>query len=252
EIDESALVALIANRFEAQTGEEYTWHKDGREQPEVYKALLQSAVRSASLEQRRLCDFFAAFASEQSVDNTAKGLIKPTAFYMTSGQQSFLSIAHELAESFRTESGERIREVLFGPWIYKDKQHALGWDPAAERMYALRHKAPTGEPAKSVSAAIRLALEALPLFPVFPSRSGRLNTSGFAREERHDVFRWPVWQVPVGLDVLRTLLTTSEIDNAEILRRRGIAALYQSVRSTFGQGYGIFRPATLVWQHSTV
>jgi hypothetical protein len=248
QIDQASLTSLVGQHFSEQATDNYTWHPDGREQPEIYRNLLQSAVASASLKQRQYCDFLAAFASEMAVDNTAKALIKPTLLYMTSGQQSFLSIALELVESFRKDSAEKLNEALFGPWLYRDKQHALGWDPAAERMYALRHKAPTSEPAKSVSAAIRLALEALPLFPVFPSQSGRLNTTGFVRHNRENVFQWPIWETSIGIDTLRTLLTTSELEDSETLTHRGIAAIYRSVRSEFGQGYGIFRPATLLWQ----
>jgi hypothetical protein len=167
---------------------------------------------------------------------------------MTSGQQKFLSSALELAETFQKDQPEKLHEALFGPWLYRDKQHALGWDPSAERMYALRHKAPTSEPAKSVSAAIRLALEALPLFSVFPSKNGRLATSGFVRNNRENVFHWPLWKSPIGLDTLKTLLSTSELENFEVLARRGVVAVYASVRSEFGQGYGIFRPAQLLWQ----
>lgn len=249
QIDQAALTSLVCRHFSEQPTDNYTWHPDGREQPENYRNLLQSAVESASAKQRQQCDFFAAFASEMAVDNTVKKLIKPTLFYMTSGQQSFLSIALKLVEIFRYGSEEKLNEALFGPWLYRDEIHALGWDPAAERLYALRHKAPTSELAKSVSAAIRLALEALPLFPVFPNQFGRLNTSGFIRNNRENVFQWPIWKTSIGLDTLRTLLTTSEMDDSETLTQRGVFALYRSVRSEFGQGYGIFRPATLLWQH---
>jgi hypothetical protein len=248
QIDQTALTSLLCRHFNEQAVDNYTWHPDGREQPETYRTLLQFAVESASLKQRQHCDFLAAFASEMAVDNTAKALIKPTLLYMTSGQQSFLSIALELVETFRKDSGEKLNEALFGPWLYRDKQHALGWDPAAERMYALRHKAPTSEPAKSVSAAIRLALEALPLFPVFPNQSGRLYTTGFVRNNRENVFQWPIWKTPIGINTLCTLLTTSELEESRTLTHRGVAAIYRSVRSEFGQGYGIFRPATLLWQ----
>lgn len=248
QIDQGTFLSLLCYRLGEQPADNYTWHSDGREHPEIYRNLLQSAIESACLKQRKRCDFFAAFASEMAVDNTAKGLIKPTAFYMTSGQQSFLSIASELVETFRKDPEKKLNEALFGPWLYRDKQHALGWDPAAERMYALRHKAPTREAAISVSAATRLALEALPLFPVFPNQFGRLNTAGFVRNNRENVFQWPLWRMPIGLDALRTLLTTSELNDSITLTKRGVVAMYRSVRSEFGQGYGIFRPATLLWQ----
>jgi hypothetical protein len=247
DINKEILVALLGEHLGKQSTDVFEWHQDGRELPSVYKTLLRSAVESASWDQRGECDFFAAFASEMAVDSTEKELIKPTAFYMTSARQQFLSTAQKLAKSYRKDQSEKLNEALFGPWLYRDKQHALGWDPAAERMYALRHKKPGDETPTSVSAAIRLALEAIPLFPVFPDKNGRLSTSGFVRINRENVFQWPLWQVPIGLDALKTLLT-SELGDDTNLCRRGVNALYKSIRSEFGQGYGIFRPAQLVWQ----
>lgn len=245
-INKETLVTLLSEHFGKQPTDVFAWSGDVRIAREQYQDILQKSVDDASVSDRLFCDYLAAFASEMALDN-AKGLIKPTAFYMTSGQQKFLASALELAETYRKDQTEKINEALFGPWLYRDKQHALGWDPAAERMYALRHKKPGDETPTSVSAAIRLALEAIPLFPVFPDKNGRLSTSGFVRINRENVFQWPLWQVPIGLDALKTLLT-SELGDDTNLCRRGVNALYKSIRSEFGQGYGIFRPAQLVWQ----
>lgn len=246
ETDAEAFLALLAGHLKAQTTEVFTWSEDIRVAKDSYRTTLKKSVDEASFINRRFCDYLAAFASEIAVDN-AKGLVKPTAFYMTSGQQKFLGSASELADAYHKEQPDKLNEALFGPWLYQDKQHALGWDPAAERLYALRHKKPGEEAPTSVSAAIRLALEALPLFPVFPDKNGRLSTGGFIRRNRENIFRWPLWQASIGLDALKTLLT-ADLGDDENLARRGVNALYSSVRSEFGQGYGIFRPAQLVWQ----
>lgn len=246
-VTKDVLVAFLNEHLVKQTTDVFAWSEDVRVTKEKYQETLQKNVDDASFVNRRFCDYLTAFASEMAVDNT-KGLVKPTAFYMTSGQQKFLGSALELTESYRKDQVEKLNEALFGPWLYCDKQHALGWDPAAERMYALRHKKPGDEPQTSVSAAIRLALEAIPLFPVFPDQNGRLSTSGFIRINRENNFQWPLWQAPIGLDALKTLLTSSELDDKKNLSLRGVTALYSSVRSEFGQGYGIFRPATLQWQ----
>jgi len=246
DINKEALAVLLSEHLRKQPTDVFAWSEDVRVTREQYQETLQKSVDDASFGDRRFCDYLAAFASEMAVDN-AKGLVKPTAFYMTSGQQKFLGSALELAETYRKDQSEKLNEALFGPWLYRDKQHALGWDPAAERMYALRHKKPGDETPTSVSAAIRLALEAIPLFPVFPDKNGRLSTGGFVRIKRENVFQWPLWQAPISLDALKTLLT-SELSDDTNLGRRGVNALYRSIRSEFGQGYGIFRPAQLVWQ----
>ena len=250
EMEKERLVDLLTQYLIKQTSDVFAWSDDVRVLPDTYKEILKNGVDNANLTVRKYCDYLAAFASEMARDNTAKGLAKPTFFYMTSGQQSFLGSAVELVEAYRKERPEKITEALFGPWLYQDKQHALGWDPAAERVYALRHKKPGEEAPTSVSAAIRLALEALPLFPVFPDKTGRLHTSGFIRtKSRENVFEWPLWQAPISLDSLKTLLTSNlDKEHKSELAKRGVNALFRSIRSEFGQGYGIFRPAQLVWQ----
>lgn len=245
-VTKDVLVILLSEQLAKQSTDVFSWSEDVRVTQESYQETLQKSVAEANFKNRRLCDYLAAFASEMAVDN-AKGLVKPTLFYMTSGQQKFLSSALELTEAYRTSQVENLNEALFGPWLYRDKQHALGWDPAAERMYALRHKKPGDETPTSVSAAIRLALEVIPLFPVFPDKSGRLNTSGFVRINRENIFQWPLWQAPISLDSLKTLLNSELSDDINPCRR-GVNALFRSIRSEFGQGYGIFRPAQLVWQ----
>jgi len=241
-----SLVGLLNEHLKQQSHQVFAWADDIRVQKSDYCQVLQRSLSDASSDNRRLCDYLAAFASEMAVDN-AKGLVKPTAFYMTSGQQKFLSSALELAETFKKDQPEKIREALFGPWLYRDKQHALGWDPAAERVYALRHKKPGEEAPTSISGAVRLALEALPLYPVFSDKRGRLTTSGFVRLNRENVFRWPVWRAPISLDTLKSLVIAN-LENEDDFAQRGVTAVYSSIRSEFGQGYGIFRPAQLIWQ----
>lgn len=247
-IDRDSLPGLLRDHLRQQSCQVFAWADDIRVQKSDYCQVLQQSLSDASSVNRRSCDYLAAFASEMAVDN-AKGLVKPTAFYMTSGQQKFLSSALELAESFKKDQLEKIREALFGPWLYRDKQHALGWDPAAERVYALRHKKPGEEAPTSVSTAVRMALESLPLYPVFPDKRGRLTTSGFVRLNRENVYRWPLWKAPISLDTLKTLLIAN-LENEEDLAQRGVTAVYSSIRSEFGQGYGLFRPAQLVWQQT--
>src|SRR5262249_4352143 len=161
-------------------------------------------------------DFLAAFASEPGVDED--GQLEPTAFYMTSGRQEFLKEARTLAGKLangvsigrqkKTCEG-MFREALLGPWRYEDPQHSLGWDPATERLHALRAKSPTKEVSEGVTAAVWLAFEALPLFPCFLSE-GRLATTGFRTtgatwRERVTYFSWPVWTDPVRLATVRSL-----------------------------------------------
>lgn len=246
DVGKDDLLALLGARLAKQPLDMFTWSEDIRVDRQTYQNVLEISARKASVHDRHFCDYLAAFASESAVDQS-KGLVKPTLFYMTSGQQRFLNSAREVDEACRDRPLDKLNEALFGPWLYRDKQHALGWDPAAERLYALRYKKPGEDAPTSVSAAVRLALEALPLFPVFPDKHGRLHTNGFVRKQQENAFYWPLICAPIGFDALRTLLT-SRLDDEQALMSRGVSALYRAIRSEFGQGYGIFRPAQLVWQ----
>ncbi|MEW6247042.1 MAG: hypothetical protein AB1555_10065 [Nitrospirota bacterium] len=246
---ETSLVSQLAEYLRARRLEVFTWSDDIRERPESYKRRLREQAQKARYCERLEADYYAAYGSEMKADGS-KGLVKPTAFHMTSGQQKFLKSVREVAESLRNGSEDAIREALFGPWHYQDQYHSLGWDPITERMYALRYRAPTSEQPVCVRAAVWFAVEALPLFPTVVAR-GRLDTAAFAKQDGVARFVWPIWSKPIGLDTLRTLLLTSELfgrlDQWESLERRGVAAIYESVRSEFGQGYAILRPSALVW-----
>lgn len=246
---ETSLVAHLVEHLRARSLEVFNWNDDVREQPESYKRRLREQAQKARYCERLDADYYAAYGSEMKADGS-KGLVKPTAFYMTSGQQKFLKSVREVAESLQSGSEDAIHEALFGPWRYQDEYHSLGWDPMTERMYALRHRAPTSEQPVCVRAAVWFAVEALPLFPTVVTR-GRLETAAFTRQDGVTQFVWPIWTNPVGLDTLRTLLLTSELlgrpDHWESLERRGVAAVYESVRSEFGKGYAILRPPSVVW-----
>ena len=246
---ETSLVSHLTEYLRARSLEVFTWGDDVREQPESYKGRLREQAQQARYCERLNADYYAAYGSEMKADGS-KGLVKPTAFHMTSGQQKFLKSVREVAESLQNDNEDAIREALFGPWRYQDQYHSLGWDPTTERMYALRHRAPTSEQPVCVRAAVWFAVEALPLFPTVVAR-GRLKTAAFTRQDGVARFVWPIWTKPITLDSLRTLLVTSELlarsDHWGLLGRRGVVAIYESVRSEFGQGYAILRPSAVVW-----
>src|SRR5262249_30988777 len=148
-----------------------------------------------------------------------QGQLVPTAFYMTSGQQKFLKEVRRLVENVATgtrigrrtkAAAEMFEEALFGPWRYEDVQHSLGWDPATERLHALRARSPTKEASEGVAAAVALAFEAIPLFPCFVD-GRQMKTTGFPTRPsggRRSIsyFTWPLWECPLPLDSVRSLV----------------------------------------------
>ena len=171
-------------------------------------------------------DALAAFASDLiSTRKKGKEVLRPTAFDLTSGPQAFLRLLVEMAEwRNEKEAVEAFTEALKGPWRYQDDSHSLGWDPLTQRLHSLRWKAPTNDTGgRSVRAAVFLASLALPVFPCFAVGNG-LRTTGFHRHDNGDWFAWPIWQEPISLDTLRSLLCHPF--NGD-LKQRGVHVVYR-------------------------
>ncbi len=238
---------------------------------ESYRQLLDVTRSGARWDQREPVNFYSALGSEL-IPLGNKDEVKPSALHMTSGNQAFLESARELAQSLdpgalphpkaAVPPREAFREALFAQsndgqtgWRAADKFSALGFDPTREAIYALTATAPGPAGPRSTRAAVWLAIEALPLFPVLPVK-GRLHTRAFdlrattALEPRATVFRWPIWDGTLSTDAIRTALGVPELfdDHTPIgaLQRLAFRAVMESERVTIGQGYGQLRPAVKV------
>lgn len=258
ELSRDELVAELVQRQRGRSDlEVFQWNDDVKVQPDEFASCLRDARASASVHNRETADFFTAFGSEFVTDKTAKRNVKPTAFHMTAGQQRFLRSIRQLAESIdptkrrtRKQTTEMrvdqckaaFAEALFGPWRYQDSEHALGWDPTTEALYALSAIAPTAAGPSSVRAAVWLAVESLPLFACLPTKN-KLLTTGF--DDAGKEFRWPIWTTPISLDNLKTLLEMP-LGNADELRQRSVSAVFAATRITDPNGRGTLKPAVQV------
>ena len=216
------------------------WGDDVRMPVAEFRAKLTHSLETNEV---RLTEIYSALVSDGAVDKS-KGLVKPSLFYMVSGQQSFLGGMREVLSDIRANPVSKIKEALIGPWALSSRLHGLGLDPGGERLYALRSKSPTGEKPASVTAATWLAFIAMVLLPSL-AQEGQQRTLGFQRKQRDgDYFQWPIFTAPLTLASLKTLLQSqSNIDRSKSRLRNGIGAVFQSKRFTFGQGYAVFRPA---------
>jgi hypothetical protein len=249
EIGGDGLLSVLVNHMRgAGTRRELTWAK--AIDKTLFTERAKAALATATAWDHQEADWFAAFTTDLSERET-------TPFDTTAGNQGFLSMALELAHSLGPGEGNEnkdaclaaFREAMFGPWTYQDSEHSFGWDPWTVRLGAFTGEAPERIKTKrSVRAAVWLAFESLPLFPCFCPVSGskRLRTRAYARRNRH--FSWPVWDHPLSLATLRSLLSLSQIteDPPEMreLRTRGVRAVFRSERVTRTR-YGNFQPAVL-------
>jgi hypothetical protein len=183
---------------------------------------------------------------KQTGKHKGKIVIDTSHFALTSGQQDLVPGMRKPAEKLakRSKKGEipakvhdKIKEALIGPWLYRDEEHSLGWDPQVQRLHALWNKAPTNDDQnRSVQAAVFLASQALPLFPCF-AVAGTLRTTGFHRDGGDDWFAWPIWREPISLDTLRSLIAHPF---SRDLKRRGVEVVYRCRRAHTGSEKGAY------------
>lgn len=221
---------------------------------EDFRVALKEAQQSATRQERRNADFLAAFGSEvvqSRLNGKPTGKIADTALRTMSGagHQHFLGTMRAFIADTTTE---HLEKSLFRTWGYDDpvKGHSMRWDPIDDVRYALRWNNPSGDRARNTSGSMwganRLAIEALPLFPVQP-HGDHLATTGFTEGARRATeLTWPVWSAPITLAEVSSLLSLpalqADIPDHEQLAPRGIAAVYRCQRITQGK-FRNFTPA---------
>lgn len=204
--------------------------------PRQFRQVATAAVQLAHQSGDRTgVDFVAAFGCDAISEDD---VISDTAFRTMSGagHQHFLKTMHDLVAL--TEP-EHLKRSLFEPWDYADDRPSLRWDPADDRRYALRWNEPSGDPIRTMRGANRLAVEALPLFPTAPV-GNKLETTGFRTGgSRNTFFSWPIWETPISIDVVRSLLALPELQldapPRDKLRPMGIVDVLRSQRLTIGK-----------------
>lgn len=199
---------------------------------------------TAAYGERRFADFIAAFGSEAVKSIKNPKMIADTALRTMSGSghQHFLGIMKQLSEDTKTN---HLRKALLELWHYDDpvEKHTMRWDPRDDVRHALRWNEPSGDPARkaqgSVWGANRFAVEALPLLPSVPV-GDRLETTGFIQLKGVGLFwTWPIWEVAINVEVVRSLLALAEL-RAEVpdrcqLEAMGIKEIYRCERLTQGR-----------------
>lgn len=196
------------------------------------------AQTDCSRENRAAADYAAAFGCEAVTDPKTDKILDTALRTMSgAGHQHLLAFMRQLLQD---TSPEQIETALFHRWTYPDPGPSLRWDPADDRRYALRWAEPSGDPIRTVRGANALAVLGLPLLPTQPGGAQNLDTTGFSRKPRQGTFlTWPIWEYPLPLDVVRSLLALKEIQadkpRRELLTPRGIIEIFRSQRITQGK-----------------
>ena len=96
-----------------------------------------------------------------------------------------------------------------------------------------------GDKIRTVRGANRLAIEGLRLLPAMPADEG-LRTTGFSgKGARNTFWSWPIWEIPLSENVVRSLLALRElaepVPNGDLLTRMGVQQVFRSQRLTVGK-----------------
>lgn len=197
----------------------------------------------------RLTRFLSAFGSDILEDDDGNFLDTDFRTMRGSGHQHFLKFMRTLVD---TTERDHLERALLSQWDYGDEKPSMRWAPEDDRRHALRAKNPSGDPIKTMRGANRLALEALPYFPVIPIAT-TVHTRGFLRDKEKypPVVSWPIWEEPITSAELQSLLAHPELYEEQPQRERldplGIAEVYRCRRINTGGGrYRNFTPAEAV------
>lgn len=214
-----------------------------------FRSKLLGSIREAELltspAARLDADFLAAFGSEVVINDD--GTMQDTALRTMSGagHQHFLKFFRELV--IKTDA-EHLRRTLFMKWDYADEGRGMNlrWDPLDDRRYALRWQDPSTDPNKTMRGANRLAIEALPLLPTMPTDGRLATTSFYGSGARGTFFVWPIWNVPLNVAVIASLLGCAKdlMERVDVCAALGVAARYTSARITTGK-FRNFTPSAL-------
>ena len=201
---------------------------------EHFRGVAQDAHRAATLTNRHFADFVVAFGCD-SLSVSRKDQIQDTALRTMSGAGT--SALPQVHAGPRADHGIDPPEgfsvcavAVFGP----SPKPSLG--SSDDRRHALRWKNPSGDSVQTMRGANRLAIEALPLLPTSPGEH-QLHTTGFVNRRGEGVlFTWPIWDAPLNVEIVRSLLSLAEIQeprpNRDSLAARGVVDVYRSQRIT--------------------
>lgn len=220
-----------------------------------FRQCILDAVGSSNRNRRTSVDFFAAFGSDALVSINDGVTIQDTALRTMAGagHQHFLETMRNLIKHCRSE---HLEKSLFQTWDYSDPTQTLSlrFDPLDDNRYALRWRNPSGDPdrktAGSMLGANRLAIEAIPLLTTAAGEK-RLQTTGFSGFRSDDTyFHWPLWEVPLPISVIQSLLVSRELISKSVASNnfiaRGVAAGMKSQRITVGKVRNL-SPAKALW-----
>jgi hypothetical protein len=255
EKDEATLTEAIAAALSATSPEPFEIEKKLPFSMERFGETVRKIQSTATAHKRRSADILAAFGCEVCPDKKKENF-QDTLFRMVRSGDAAGQGLPFYARAIRDSTGRaEIHRTLFETWDYADKGFSLRWNPLEDQRYALRWHDPSNKNKDefamgTMNGANALALEALSLFPAVPLQTDLATTGFFKNKQRRIYFTWPIWDVAVSVDIVRSLLALQHLHQDNPTRKellaRGIVEVYRCERIAPNQYYRNFSPAVPV------
>lgn len=201
---------------------------------EKYESFVESArqrfFKGGDWSQRRCLDMASFYGVFPRLKEADQERIQANFWIMLegSGHQHFFETARNLMLSVNKK---HLEKALFGPWSLEDDRLSLRLDPIEDRRYALMDVDPSSLGTKTLWGANRLAFEAFRLFPAVPAVGvGRGVVGWKADHSKGPRVRWPLWRLPVGMEVIRSVLSHPKMWQEDWggLRAMGVSAVIEA------------------------
>ena len=171
-----------------------------------------------------------------------EGLITPTFFslanrqsgkHLLHGYRSLVIGAKTKTSSYPSITVEALHRALTELWRFDEDHEELRWGPNEFRPGAL------SRPSATTHGGNLLAFWSLAMLASFPT-TRELITASAGSIDGKNVFTWPLWDVPLAVDTVRSVLTLPELQERQVdhkhLRARGIRNVWRSVRFPYQKG----------------
>lgn len=180
-----------------------------------YKNLKLTHKEFSELQKQTPPVIMAVLGSDGAIDDNGTVQYPPLCTMFGGGHQNFLErleSATQVDNDEYTKTMEKIENVLFGKWDYKDQGSKITfrWDPKEYRPHAYRAKNPSNEKFSAIEGANRLAAVGFTNYWCAPAKDG-LSTVACKRDGRSWMTFWPIWNRKLSLDAIRTLMYSRHI-----------------------------------------
>lgn len=178
-----------------------------------FEGILQNKFHQESLE-TWVASFLSASACDAIIDQK-KDEVHPTPYSFSNGSGAQL-LLKDFRSCARSVTAERVSGYLTGNdydgFRVREGVTSLNWDPSEQIGYAVRWGDPGDSSKNKASVNVvenALAYIGLSFLTVIPGNN-KLGAVGWRSRKGFRGFVWPLWQYPLSIDLIKSLMASSD------------------------------------------